>query len=286
MHESNVRTAQFGSTGQQVTVVGQGTWMLEEAASQQAVTALQRGMELGLTHIDTAEMYGNGAAERLVGMAIKGKRQQVFLVSKVLPSNASRRGTLKACEDSLKRLGTDYLDCYLLHWRGRIRLQETLEAFETLQQQGKIRSFGVSNFDINDLDEALSIVGPGKLACNQVLYHLQQRAIEHAVLPWCQRNEVAVVAYSPFGHDNFPSRSSRGGEVLEQLAAKYQATPQQIALAFLGRDPAVFSIPKSVNLSHIAANAAAAALTLNKEEIAMIETAFPRGPKPRTLPTI
>lgn len=282
---SAVPTRRFGCTNMQVAAIGQGTWMLEEASSQQAVAALQRGMDLGLSHIDTAEMYGNGAAERIVGMAVKGRRSDVFLVSKVLPSNASRRSTLQACEDSLRRLGTDYLDCYLLHWRGRIRLGETLEAFESLQQQGKIRSFGVSNFDVNDLDEALSIVGPGKLACNQVLYHLQQRAIEHAVIPWCQRNDVAVVAYSPFGHDSFPSRGSSGGAVLEQLAAKYAVTPQQIALAFLTREE-VFPIPKSVNLTHIAANAAAASLQLSTEELTVIDKAFPRGAKPRTLPTI
>ncbi len=282
---TTVSTRRFGCSGQQVAVIGQGTWMLEDSAPS-AVAALQRGIELGLTHIDTAEMYGGGAVEKIVATAIKGRRDQVFLVSKVLPGNASRRNTLKACEDSLQRLGTDYLDCYLLHWRGRTKLAETLGAFESLQEQGKIRSFGVSNFDVDDLDEVLAIIGPGKLACNQVLYHVQERAIEHEVLPWCQRNDVAVVAYSPFGHGNFPNRGSKGGSVLEQLAAKYAVTAQQIALAFLCRHPQVFAIPKTVNLHHVAANAAAAALQLSLDEIDAIDQIFPRGAKPRTLPTI
>ena len=281
----SVPTRRFGSSHQQVAVIGQGTWMIEEQASH-AVPAMQRGMDLGLTHIDTAEMYGNGAAERLVAAAIKGRREQVFLVSKVLPSNASRSGTLKACEASLQRLGTDYLDCYLLHWRGAHPLLDTFEAFEQLKQQGKIRSYGVSNFDVDDLDEALALWGPGKLACNQVLYHLQERAIEHAVLPWCRRNDVAVVAYSPFGHNTFPSTSSRCGVVLAKLAAEHGVTPQQLALAFLSREQEVFAIPKSVNLAHVAANATAAALHLDGSTLAAIDAAFPRGRKPRGLPTI
>ncbi len=259
--------------------------MIEERASQ-AVAAIQSGMDRGLTHIDTAEMYGNGAAERLVAHAIKGRREQVFLVSKVLPTNASRSGTLKACEASLQRLGTDYLDCYLLHWRGAHPLAETFDAFETLKQQGKIRSYGVSNFDVDDLDETLSLLGPGKLACNQVLYHLQERAIEHAVIPWCERNDVAVVAYSPFGHNVFPSSASKGGDVLTKLAAEHSITPQQLALAFLSREGHVFPIPKSVNLTHIEANARAANLKLSSGAIAALDAAFPRGRKPRRLPTI
>jgi diketogulonate reductase-like aldo/keto reductase len=281
-----VPTRPFGAGSQQVAVIGQGTWMLEDCSSVAAVATLQRGLELGLSHIDTAEMYGGGAVERLVAMAIKGRRDQAFLVSKVLPGNASRRNTLKACEDTLQRLGTDYLDCYLLHWRGKIKLTETFEAFESLQRQGKIRSFGVSNFDVDDLDEALSILGPGKLACNQVLYHLQQRAIEHAVLPWCQRNDVAVVAYSPLGHGQFPSRGGKGGNVLEQLATKYAVTPQQIALAFLNQFAGTFVIPKTASLTHVAANAAAASLDLSADELTAIDQAFPLGPKPRLLPTI
>lgn len=287
MHQNQtfVPTRRFGNTQQQVAVVGQGTWMIEGRAPE-AVSALQHGLDLGLTHIDTAEMYGNGAAERLVAAAIEGRREQVFLVSKVLPSNASRTGTIKACEASLQRLDTSYLDCYLLHWRGAHPLEETFEAFEVLKRQGKIRSFGVSNFDIDDLDEALALLGPGKLACNQVLYHLQERAIEHEVLPWCRRNDVAVVAYSPFGHNAFPSASSKGGAVLARFAAEHGVTPQQLALAFLSRDKEVFPIPKSTNLSHVAANAHAASLQLDDRTLAAIDSAFPLGRKRRGLPTI
>jgi len=282
---SVVPTRRFGNTRRQVAAIGQGTWMIEGRAAD-AISALQHGLDLGLTHIDTAEMYGNGAAERLVAAAIEGRRQQVFLVSKVLPSNASYKGTIKACEASLQRLETDYLDCYLLHWRGAHPLEETFEAFDVLNRQGKIRSFGVSNFDVDDLDEALALLGPGKLACNQVLYHLQQRAIEHGVLPWCRRNDVAVVAYSPFGHDAFPSALSRNGALLTQLAAEQGVTPQQLALAFLSRDKEVFPIPKSSNLSHVAANAHAAALQLDAKTLAAIDSAFPLGRKPRGLPMI
>jgi diketogulonate reductase-like aldo/keto reductase len=257
-----------------------------ESSPEQAVSALQRGIDLGLTHIDTAEMYGNGAAERLVAQAIRGRREQVFLVSKVLPSNAARLATIKACEASLKRLGTDVLDCYLLHWRGAVPLAETFAAFETLQQQGKIRSYGVSNFDVDDLEEALAVVGPGKLACNQVLYHLNERAIEHAVMPWCQQQQVAVVAYSPFGHAAFPAPQSRGGKVLAAIAESYAATSHQVALAFLGRVAGVFTIPKALRLAHVAANAAAAALHLSKAELDALEQAFPLGPMPRSLPMI
>lgn len=281
-----VPTRRFGSTSQNVSVIGQGTWMLEKHSASEAVSALQRGLDLGLTHIDTAEMYGNGAAERLVAQAIKGRREEVFLVSKVLPSNASQFGTLKACETSLRRLGTDYLDCYLLHWRGNYPLADTFEAFETLKQQGKIRSYGVSNFDVDDLDEALALLGPGKLACNQVLYHLMERAIEHEVIPWCQRNDVAVAAYSPFGHSSFPSPASKGGIVLAKLAAEHGVTPQQLALAFLSREKAVFPIPKAVTPAHVGANAAAGALTLDEKALAAIDLAFPRGMKPRGLPMI
>ncbi len=169
---------------------------IDEAADA-AVAAMRRGLDLGLTHIDTAEMYGSGSAETLIATAIEGRRDEVFLVSKVLPGNASRRGTLAACEKSLARLQTDRLDCYLLHWRGRHPLEETIAAFETLVRDGKIRAWGVSNFDVADLDEVVAIAGAGHPACNQVLYHLQERAIEHAVLPWCRSNGTAVVAYRP-----------------------------------------------------------------------------------------
>ncbi len=193
---------QFGGTGRMVSVIGQGTWYLDHGDRATAVAALRRGLDLGMTHIDTAEMYGE--AETVVAEAIAGRRDELFLVSKVVPEHASRRGTITACERSLARLKTDRLDCYLLHWRGRYPLADTFAAFEQLQREGKILSWGVSNFDVADLEEAWRVAGPGKLACNQVLYHLEERAIEHAVLPWCERHGVAVVGYSPFGHDSFP----------------------------------------------------------------------------------
>lgn len=276
----------FGPTGHEVPVIGQGTWYLDTGSRRQAIAALQRGLDLGLSHIDTAEMYGSGAAEALVGEAIAARRDAVFLVSKVLPSNASRRGTITACERSLKALGTDRLDCYLLHWRGSHPLAETFEAFERLRQDGKIRAWGVSNFDEGDLQEALDVAGPGRIACNQVLYYLQERAIEHAVIPWCQRHGVAVVAYSPFGHGEFPEPESAGGRVLDEIAAAHGATPRQVALAFLTRLPGLFAIPKSSSPGHTEDNAGAGALVLSEAELARIDSAFPRGPKPSYLPMI
>jgi diketogulonate reductase-like aldo/keto reductase len=265
-------------------VIGQGTWYIDQAHRQTAVAALRRGLDLGMTHIDTAEMYGD--AELVVAEAIAGRRDEVFLVSKVLPSNASRRGTITACERSLKRLKTDRLDCYLLHWRGSYPLAETVAAFDELVGAGKIRSWGVSNFDSGDLDELLAVAGKSKIVCNQVLYHLQERAIEHAVIPWCQQHGVAVVAYSPFGHDDFPSARSKAGQVLQAIAAAHNASPRQIALAFLTRDPAVFAIPKASSAEHAADNAAAGKLTLSESELAALDQAFPRGPKPRGLPML
>ena len=191
-----VRQQKFGP-GPLVPVIGQGTWYIDRGDRASAVAALRRGVDLGMTHIDTAEMYGD--AEPVVAEAISGRRDDVFLVSKVLPSNASRRGTIAACERSLARLKTDRLDCYLLHWRGQIPLAETVAAFDELVRTGKIRSWGVSNFDANDLKALLKIAGSGAIACNQVLYHLHERTIEHAVIPWCEAHGVAVVAYSHQG---------------------------------------------------------------------------------------
>jgi diketogulonate reductase-like aldo/keto reductase len=279
-----VRTKPFGSNGPQVPVIGQGTWYIDQGDRQAAVTALRRGIELGMTHIDTAEMYGD--AELIIADAIEGRRDEVFLVSKVLPSNASRRGTIIACERSLKRLRTDRLDCYLLHWRGSYPLEETVTAFEELVAAGKIRSWGVSNFDADDLDDLLEVADEGKIACNQVLYHLKQRAIEHAVVPWCEEHGVAVVGYSPFGHDDFPSPNSRGGVVLKAIASAHQATMRQVALAFLGRGPSTFVIPKASRPEHAAENAAAGDLVLTADEVAEIDEAFPRGARPRSLPML
>jgi diketogulonate reductase-like aldo/keto reductase len=282
--EIEMRFRQFGSGGPQVPVIGQGTWYIDRGNRGSAVAALRRGIDLGMTHIDTAEMYDD--AELVVADAIAGRREEIFLVSKVLPSNASRRGTITACERSLARLKTDRLDCYLLHWRGSYPLAETVAAFEQLVGAGKIRAWGVSNFDTDDLNEMLAVAGKGKIACNQVLYHLQERAIEHAVIPWCAQHGVAVVAYSPFGHNEFPQPRSKAGEMLQAIATAHNASPRQVALAFLTREPLVFTIPKASTPEHAADNAAAGDLVLGGDEIAALDKAFPRGPRPRSLPML
>ncbi|HVX75907.1 MAG TPA: aldo/keto reductase [Bradyrhizobium sp.] len=279
-----MKQRKFGNTGVDVSVIGQGTWYIDHGDRNSAVAALRRGLDLGMTHIDTAEMYGD--AELVIAEAIAGRRDEVFLVSKVLPSNASRRGTITACERSLKRLKTDRLDCYLLHWRGSYPLADTVAAFEELVSAGKIRSWGVSNFDADDLDELSAVAEAGRIACNQVLYHLQERAIEHAVIPWCRQNNVAVVAYSPFGHSDFPSPRSKAGQVLQAVADSHGASPRQVALAFLTRDPDVFAIPKASSPEHAADNAAAAGLTLSADQIAELDKAFARGVRPRSLPML
>jgi diketogulonate reductase-like aldo/keto reductase len=275
---------QFDSTNYQLPVIGQGTWYIDASDRALAIAALRRGIDLGMNHIDTAEMYGD--AEEIVGEAIAGRRDEVFLVSKVLPQNASRAGTIQACERSLARLDTDWLDCYLLHWRGSYPLEDTIAAFDQLQVAGKIRSWGVSNFDVPDLEEALEIAGEGGLVCNQVLYHLQERAIEHAVLPWCEEHDVAVVGYAPFGHGSFPVPDTPGGRVLQEIAAAHNATPRQVALRFLVRRPSLFTIPKASRPDHTTENAGAGDLRLTEAELARIDRAFPLGPRPRTLPVL
>lgn len=281
-----MQNRRFGASGRDVSVIGQGTWYIEQADKPVAIAAMRRGIELGLNHIDTAEMYGAGAAETIIGEAIKNLRDQVFLVSKVLPTNASKEGTRRACEASLKRLKTDRLDCYLLHWRGHHPLAETIAAFEDLKREGKILSWGVSNFDEEDMAEALTIAGKGVIACNQVLYHLGERAIEHAVIPICEQHGVAVVAYSPFGHSGFPARNSKGGYVLADIAKANRLSLHQTALAFLTRRPSVFAIPKAARLAHVEENAKASDARLSDADIARLEEAFPLGVKPRSLPMI
>jgi diketogulonate reductase-like aldo/keto reductase len=279
-----MRLEPFGSSGRQVSVIGQGTWYIDRGDRKSAVAALRRGIDLGMIHIDTAEMYGE--AEPVVAEAIAGRRDEIFLVSKVLPGNATRRGTIAACERSLMRLKTDRLDCYLLHWRGAYPLAETVAAFEELVSAGKIRQWGVSNFDADDLDEMLAVAGKGRIACNQVLYHLRERAIEHAVVPWCEQHGVAVVAYSPFGHDDFPQPGSKAGKVLQTIAKAHGVSARQVALAFLTRAPAVFAIPKASAPEHAADNAAAGQLVLDRDEVAALDDAFALGLKPRSLPML
>ncbi|HVO31461.1 MAG TPA: aldo/keto reductase, partial [bacterium] len=234
----------FGANGPPVPVVGIGTWQMEEDSPAAAVRAIRASLDAGATHVDTAEMYGGGRVEKIVGDAIEGRRDEVFLVSKVLPDNASFDGTIRACDASLRRLRTDHLDCYLLHWPGETPLRETLRAFARLKKDGKILSFGVSNFDEEELAEAVRLAEPNAIVCNQVLYHLEERAIEHAVIPFCEKNGIAVVAYSPFGsRGGFPAESGRGGKALATVAAKHGATPRQIALAWLPRYDSMFVIP-------------------------------------------
>jgi diketogulonate reductase-like aldo/keto reductase len=277
----------FGPTGRRVAVIGQGTWYIENGSASAAIAALRRGFDLGMTHVDTAEMYGSGKAEEIVGEAISGRRDEIFLVSKVLPSHASRSGVIAACEKSLARLGTDRLDCYLLHWRGRVPLQETVAGFEQLRRDGKILSWGVSNFDVSDLEEVLEIAGEGLPACNQVLYHLDQRTIEHTVIPWCEEHGVAAVAYSPFGHrSGFPSAGSLKGRVLQEIADAHGVSARAVALAFLVAKSAVFAIPKASDPEHTAENAKAGDLHLSATEMARIQDAFPLSPHARALPTL
>lgn len=274
----------FGPDDRDVSVIGQGTWYIDSGGRDSAVAAIRRGLDLGMEHIDTAEMYGD--AETVVAEAIAGRRDEVFLVSKVLPQNASRAGTVAACERSLARLRTDRLDCYLLHWRGQYPLEETFAAFEQLRGEGKVLSWGVSNFDESDLNEALAVAGEGRIACNQVLYHLEQRAIEHAVIPWCEAHHVDVVAYSPLGHGHFPGPNSDGGRLLREIAVAHDATPRQVALSFLVRNNCLLAIPKAPSPDHAAENAIAGDLRLTDAELARIDKAFPRGPRPRQSPML
>ncbi len=273
----------FGRTGFRVAAVGQGTWRLEGDERGRAVRALRAGLDAGMSHVDTAEMYGSGEVEEVVREAMAGRRDEVFLVTKVWPQNATRQGTIAACERSLGRLGTDRLDCYLLHWPSHHPLDETVAGFEELARAGKIRSWGLSNFDTPRLEKALAVAGEGRIACNQVLYHVGERAIEHAVLPWCAEHGVAVVAYSPFGSGVFPSPRSAGGKALDIVASVHGATPRQVALAFLLRHPGVLAVPKASDPVHTVENAAAVDVDLEPEEVERLEAAFPLRVK-RDLP--
>jgi diketogulonate reductase-like aldo/keto reductase len=281
-----MRKRQLGATGQEVAIIGQGTWNMERDDRRQAIMALRRGLDLGMTHVDTAELYGDGRVEEMVGEAIAGRRNEVFLASKVLPTNASRRGTVAACERSLTRLGTTYLDLYLLHWPGSHPLEETFAAFAQLGRAGKIRAWGVSNFDEQELAEAVAIAGGSRIACNQLLYHLEERRIEYAALPYCEQVGISIVAYSPFGSGRFPSERGRRGRLLAEIATSHGATPRQVALAFLLRRPSVLAIPKASRVEHVEENAGAADLVLTAEEERQIDHAFPLGRRRPGVPTI
>jgi diketogulonate reductase-like aldo/keto reductase len=281
-----MRRETFGPTGARYPVVGLGTWQMEHDDRASAIRALRRGIELGATHVDTAELYGRGRVEEMVAEALLGLRDRVELVSKVLPQNASRRGVVAACEASLRRLRTDRLDGYLLHWDGPHPLEETVAGFEELAHRGLIRWWGVSNFDELLLDRVVAIAGPGRVACDQVLYHLGERRIEHRVLPACRRHGVALVAYSPFGSGAFPTPGSPGGRALARVGARRGSTPRQVALAFLSRDPDLFVLPKSSDPGRTEENVRAGDLRLSAEDVAELHRAFPVGPWTPELPTL
>jgi diketogulonate reductase-like aldo/keto reductase len=260
----------FGATGVTVSVVGQGTWRMGESArrAKREIAALRLGIELGMTHIDTAEMYGDGGAERVVAQAIRSRRDRVFVATKVLPEHASYEGTIAACERSLKRLGTDHVDLYLLHWwTGRHPIAETMRAMRTLVRRGLVRFVGVSNLDVPQMAEARRALEDVPLACNQVLYHLRDRAIEADVLPWCVRRRVAVVGYTPLARGGFRKPA------VERVARKHGRTPRQVVLNFLTRRPALFTIPKASRPEHVRENAGALDFALDQGDVAAIGAA-------------
>ncbi|MEL6353922.1 MAG: aldo/keto reductase [Cyanobacteria bacterium J06627_28] len=265
------------SSGQSMPKLGMGTWRMGESKRRfdDEVKALRHGLSLGLSLIDTAEMYGEGGAEEVVGAAIAGKRSDVFLVSKVYPHNASREGAIAACERSLKRLNTDYIDLYLLHWRGSEPLADTLDAFDTLKQAGKIRDYGVSNFDVDDMEEAIQLPTGKQIVTNQILYNLSRRGVEHDLLPWCKQQNVAVMAYSPIEQGRL-----LGNKTLEKLGKAKGVSGAQVAIAWLLHRENIIVIPKSSRIEHIEQNVAAQKIKLSPEDIAELDTAFPAPARP------
>ncbi len=283
-----MRTKPFGPTGQQLPVIGQGTWDIPEsgAAVDEAKRAIRRGIELGMTHIDTAEMYGGGAVERIVGEAIAGiPRESLFITTKVLPGNARYSATIAACERSLRRLKLEYVDLYLLHWPSDVPLEETMRALAELVREGKTRYAGISNFDVEDMLEAQRYLANVPLACNQVLYHLKERGPEHRLIPVAAKHNIAIVGYTPFGRGRFPREAASPDGVLGRIAAKHGATPRQVILAFLTRHPNVFTIPKASSVEHVEQNARAGDLVLDARDIEEIDAAFPIG-RERPLATL
>lgn len=260
------------SSGKPIPILGMGTWQMGENARnrQSEINALRHGLDLGLSLIDTAEMYGEGGAEEVIALAIANRRAEIFLVSKVYPHNASKQGTIAACERSLKRLNTDYLDLYLLHWRGSVPLAETLDAFQTLQQAGKICSYGVSNFDVKDLEEASHLNGGNAIATNQVLYNLTRRGIEWNLLPWCQQHSMPIMAYSPIEQGRLLNN-----QTLTAIAQEREVTAAQVAIAWLLHQDNVIVIPKASRVEHIEQNYTALDLKLSADELATLDAAFP-----------
>jgi diketogulonate reductase-like aldo/keto reductase len=259
-------------SGETIPAIGQGTWQMAEDRSRRAdeIKALRAGLDLGMTLIDIAEMYADGAAEELVADAIAGRRNEVFLVSKVLPENASRRGTLKACERSLQRLRTDRLDLYLLHWRGSVPLSETVEAFETLKQSGQIRYWGVCNFDVEDMQELVAMPGGNTVALNQVLYNLTRRGIERELIPWSRQRKIPLMAYSPIEQGRLLRAPA-----LRKIATGLQATTAQVALAWVLAQREICVIPKASSVEHVRENHAALTLRLTPQDMAALDAAFP-----------
>lgn len=275
-----MRTRPLGPSTTQVSVIGQGTWRVRDRAK--TAEAIREGLRLGMTHIDTAELYQNqSGSETMLGQALKGHREAVFLASKVLPHNATYEGTIAACEASLRRLATDHLDLYYLHWQGDHPLEETMDAMAQLVEDGKVRHIGVSNFGPEELDETESLLGKGVLAANQVLYHLEDRGAETEVLPWCKAHRVTLVAYSPFGAGSF-LRSAAARAAAEKAARMTGLSVHQLALAFLVRDPAVVAIPKAESLAHVRDNAGGDA-GLPQDVIALLDEAFPARPGLRSI---
>jgi diketogulonate reductase-like aldo/keto reductase len=275
------------ASGRTIPVLGQGTWYMGEDPGARAdeVAALRLGLELGMTLVDTAEMYGEGGAEEVVGEAIAGRRDEVFLVSKVYPHHADRAGVRAACERSLRRLQTDRLDLYLLHWRGGVPLAETLDAFARLRDEGKILDFGVSNFDLDDMREAVALPHGDNIAANQVLYNLARRGIEWDLLPWCRQQGMPLMAYSPLESNAADQAPLLGRPQLHTVAARHGVTPAQVAVAWLLRQEGVVTIPKAVQPAHVRANRAALDLAprLTGEDMAMLDAGFPPPKRRRPL---
>jgi diketogulonate reductase-like aldo/keto reductase len=269
--------------GENVPALGQGTWQMAEKADRRApeIEALRLGVELGMTLIDTAEMYGEGAAEELVAEALAGERERLFLVSKVYPHNASRQGVIEACERSLRRLKTDRLDLYLLHWRGGVPLEETVAGFEELRRSGKIRQWGVSNFDVDDMEELLGVPAGENCAANQVLYNVTRRGPEFDLVPWMTARGMPLMAYSPIEQGRLP----RGG-ALQAIARRHEASPFQIALAWLLNRSGVIAIPKASSVQHVQENHRALEITLTPEDLAAIDAEFPAPKRKRPLEMI
>jgi len=257
--------------------IGQGTWYMGENASQRRaeVAALRAGLDLGLRLVDTAEMYADGGAEEVVGEALQGLRDKAYLVSKVYPWNAGGKKAIAACEASLRRLKTDYLDLYLLHWRGGFSLAETVEVMESLVDQGKIRSWGVSNLDYDDMQELMQVAGGDACAANQVLYHLASRGIEYSLLPWCQQQQMPLMAYCPLAQAGRLRSGLLNNEVVNQIAYAHRATAAQILLAWVISHQGVIAIPKAARIQHVEENAAALAIALSAQELASLDAAFP-----------